>query len=1063
MKKILIYTVFILLSTGPLAAQELLSGSVSDAEGNPLPQTSVKLRGAGRTIRVTADGSFSLRRPDAPDSLLFTHVGYLDKVVPIDASTRSLPVVLEKDPGMLQEVEVNTGYYAVPRERATGSFTHIDNELLNRSVSPNILDRLEGITSGLLFDRSNLADEDINGKPQLRVRGLSTIEADSEPLIVVDNFPFEGDVNTIDPNDVESVTVLKDAAAASIWGARAGNGVIVITTKQGRYNQPARISFNSNINVVGKPDLFYSQEYLPAPTVMDIQKELFERGAYRENDLTFLPGYVELLIKQRDGLIDQAGFLAAENYMKQTDLRRQSLEYLYQPAINQQYALSVRGGSEKHSYSFSGGYNRNRSGTIGNGDNRFNISMQNSYRLREGLELTGSIWYTKQNRKLNGQGFIKTASIYESLVDANGNPRSIITHYRRSFHEAAPEAGLLDWLQRPLDEVNLNDQRDEAQTMRLNGGVNYTILPSLKAQLSYQYLVSDSRGYQYYDKDSYFVRNLVNRFTDAAGKRVIPYNGIMDYYTSTTGQSHSGRLQLNYDRNFGDKHVIAALVGTEVRQAIVQTRPGSRLYNFDADTWIGSVSFDYTTRYSVRPSGTSTIAPGGGSPDRTTNRFLSYFGNGSYSYLSKYTLSASLRWDGSNLLGVKANQRGTALWSIGGSWDISKENFYKADALPYLRLRATYGSAGNIDKTQSHYPTISMGTNSITLLSQANLTSPGNPSLRWERVNTFNIGLDWRSKNQRISGSVEYYNKWANRLLGTDLTDPTLGIPSNQSYKVNYGSMKTGGWDVQLNTRNLTGPLSWNTVAIFSSSRNRVTHLTRPVVRYAYEFVTDKIPEEGKSADLIYAIPWNGLSPENGLPIIYVDGMPTTEIGAYTGYVLGLEYDELVRAGVSVPPFFGSLRNDLEWRGLRLDFLITYKFGHVFRRTSMSPGDEYQTTSMPRIHTDYFDRWKKPGDERSTNVPAAVPRTELGLSDYYRYAAVLIEDGAAVRLQDVGLSYQFDVSHWGSSFLRSINLSVYARNLGILWRANDVGMDPEYPNADYPMPKSISFGIRFGM
>src|SRR5690606_13171068 len=260
--------------------------------------------------------------------------------------------------------------------------------------------------SGLLFDRSNLAGEDINGKPELRVRGLSTIEADSEPLIVVDNFPFEGDVNTIDPNDVESVTVLKDAAAASIWGARAGNGVIVITTKYGRYNQPSRISFNSNINVVSKPDLFYSQEYLPATTVMDIQRELFERGAYREDDRIYLPGYVELLIKQRDGLIGSDDFKALENTMKQTDLRSQSLQYLYQPALNQQYGLSVRGGSERYSYSFSGGYNRNRGVSVGNGDERINVGMQNSYKALEGLEITGAIWYTKQSGKNNGRGHL---------------------------------------------------------------------------------------------------------------------------------------------------------------------------------------------------------------------------------------------------------------------------------------------------------------------------------------------------------------------------------------------------------------------------------------------------------------------------------------------------------------------------------------------------------------------------------------------------------------------------------------------------------------------------------
>ena len=1050
------------LAITSISAQQPLVGHIMDPSGEPLPKASVRLASSGQIIRVSGDGSFTLRHSVLPDTVIVTHVGYITKKVPVAAGSDHLAVVLEADPGMLQEVTVNTGYYKVPKERATGSFTHIDNELLNRSVSPNILDRLEGVTSGLLFDRRNLTGEDINGKPELRVRGLSTIEANAEPLIVVDDFPFEGDVNTIDPNDVESVTVLKDAAAASIWGARAGNGVIVITTKQGRYNQPTQLSFNTNINMVEKPDLFYSQHYLPAPTVMDIQRELFERGAYRENDVTYLPGYVELLIKQRDGLISSQDFLAAEKSMRETDLRDQSLRYLYQSAVNQQYALSARGGSQRHSYSISGGYNRNRGASIGNADDRINISMQNSYRLRDGLEITGAIWYAKQHRKNNGQAYFKAASIYEGLVDADGNPRSIITSFRSAYHEKAEEMGLLDWMLRPVDEINLNDRRSNAQTLRLNGGVNYKVLPSLRAAFNYQYLTAKSGGFEHYDKESYFVRNLVNRFTDGSGGRIIPYNDIMDYSPSVDDHAHSGRLQINYDKSFAE-HTVSALAGSEIRQAVGQVDPGSRLYNFDRDTWIGTAHMDYTTRYPVRPSGSLTIANMTGLPNRTINRHLSYFGNGSYAYLNKYIISGSVRWDGSNLLGVKTNQRGTALWSVGGSWDLSNELFYKLRAVPYLRLRATYGSAGNIDKTQSHYPTISFATNAITQLKQANLVSPGNPSLRWERVNTLNVGVDWRSKQQRISGSFEFYNKWANHLLGTDLTDPTLGIPANQSYKINYGSMKTVGWDIQLSTRNLNGPVSWNSSMMLSYSYNKITHLTRPVLRYAFEFVTDAVPEVGKSVDILYATPWNGLSAENGLPILFIDGKSTTEIGAYRPYVLGLSYDELVRAGVSVPPYFGSLRNNVTWKGFKVDFLITYKFGHVFRRTSMSPGDEYLNVNPPRYHMDYFKRWEKPGDEQTTHVPAAIGVSELGLSDYYRYAAVLINKGDAIRLQDINVSYTLNRKAFGRLPFKSVALTLYARNLGILWRANKVGIDPEFPNADYPAPKSLALGIQISI
>src|SRR5690606_35119719 len=208
---------------------------------------------------------------------------------------------LETDASVLDEVVVNTGYYSVAKERATGSFTHVSQEMLDRSVGTNILQRLEGVTNGLQFDRNQLTGENTSGKPELRVRGLSTIEGNASPLIVVDNFPYENDISTLNPNDILEVTILKDAAAASIWGARAGNGVIVITTKKGTFNQRAKLSYNTNFNFSDKPDLYYNQGFLPSETVMRIQQELFERGVYPERPETKIPGYAELLIQRRDG------------------------------------------------------------------------------------------------------------------------------------------------------------------------------------------------------------------------------------------------------------------------------------------------------------------------------------------------------------------------------------------------------------------------------------------------------------------------------------------------------------------------------------------------------------------------------------------------------------------------------------------------------------------------------------------------------------------------------------------------------------------------------------------
>ncbi|WP_262249109.1 SusC/RagA family TonB-linked outer membrane protein [Parapedobacter soli] len=1060
---IYLITLLIIGNSTTAVAQEVLRGRVIGPSGEPLAGTSVLLIGSRRSVATDGAGNFSFAAANLPDSLLFSHVGYLpEKVFVAKTSSKSLDVRLYPDKNVLQEVEINTGYYTVPKERATGSFTHVDQALLNRSTSPNLLDRLEGIASGVLFDRRNLTGADVGGQPEIRVRGINTIESNSEPLIVIDNFPFEGDINSINPNDIESITVLKDAAASSIWGARAGNGVIVITTKQARYGQRIQLSINANTGVSERPDLFYSQQYLPSPTVMAIQKELFERGAYSENDLTRIPHYVELLIKRRDGLISDETFQTEEDYMRQTDLRQQFLDQMYDRAVNQQYSVNVRGGGDRHNYFISANHMQDRGTVKLSRESRTNIGVQNGFKLTDWLESGGALWYSNQRRHEGGGiQYDRAYDIYDGLLGRDGNPASISSMFRINYHEEAESTGLLDWVNRPLDELGLNERSHEDQALRLNGFANASIGNMFRVSATYQYTRSTGGNETYYDKDSYYVRDMVNKFTQPDGRRIIPHNAIMDYGAQQLGYTHAGRLQVNFRNTFGTGHELTALSGAEIRQATLVSKVGNIVYNFDTETWLGSTLFDHSQFYPLRPAGSgSMLIPAGDYvPNRTLNRNLSYFLNGSYVYSGRYTLSGSIRWDGSNLLGVKTNQKGTALWSVGGSWDIAREPFYKVTALPHLRLRATYGSAGNIDKSQSHYPTINVQTNGITNLRQSTLSSPGNPSLGWEQVNTANLGIDWAIKNQRISGSFEGYHKRATNLLGAMLTDPTLGIPSNSTFKTNYGNMEVVGYDLQVTSRNLTGRFGWNTTLLISGSRNRITYLDRSVQRNAMRYVTNYVPVEGMSRDIVYAMPWHGLDGSNGLPVVVVDGQRTTEAPAYRAFADNLPYDGLVKAGVDVPPVFGSLRNGFEWRGFSADFLLTFKFGHVFRRKSIASGQEY-VTFAPQYHMDYFKRWQKAGDEARTVVPAWQENYDFYLWQYYTYSEALVTKGDIIKLQDVSLRYRFNQRNDKRVWLEDWSVYAYFRNFGTVWRANKQGIDSDYPNTDYPAPLHISFGIQ---
>jgi len=531
----------------------------------------------------------------------------------------------------------------------------------------------------------------------------------------------------------------------------------------------------------------------------------------------------------------------------------------------------------------------------------------------------------------------------------------------------------------------------------------------------------------------------------------------MEFGPPSSHQTHLCRAQINFIKACHADHHVAALGGAEIRQRILEVLPATRFYAYDHDIGTGRADLDFRTSFPVRPQYTSRI-PGVTTnsvlaPNRSTDRFLSYFGNASYTFKTRYVLSGSMRWDGSNLLGVKTNQRGTALWSVGGSWELSKESFFRINWLPYLRLRTTYGSAGNIDKSQSHYPTISVGTNSLTGLRQSSLQHPGNPSLRWEQVNTFNVGLDWRLFNNRISGSAEYYSKNAKHLLGDNLMDPTLGVTG--TYKVNYATLNTQGLDVQINSENLKGVFAWTTNALFSYIYNRITSIDVPEPTYDNNYVTTTIREANRSIDHIYAYPWYGLNPQTGYPLIYINGEVSDD---YVSYHRNIQKEELVSAGVTVPPYFGSLQNTFKWKELSLSILITFKAGHVFRRSSIGPGQEY-VTSAPVYHMDYFKRWQKPGDELHTDVPAwaetTAPNQRFGL---YQGSEALITSGSHVRMQDISLSYAFETANW--QYVKGCRIYAYARNLGLLWKANDNGLDPDYAQSDYVAPKTVAVGIQ---
>lgn len=1038
-----------ILTEGRDSLLTMITGKVTDAAGAPLVGATVLVKGTGRGGVTNEEGRFTLRQLNAGSSLLISFAGYQSSQVKV-SSQAELNVQLERNIIDIAGVSVvSTGYQFIPKERATGSFVKLGNDLLNRKVSTGILDRLDGVSSGVLFDRRDPAN------PKIQIRGLYTLtSAIAQPLIVVDNFPYEGDINNINPNDVESITILKDAAAASIWGARAGNGVIVISTKKGSFEQHPVISFNSNLTILDKPDLF-SLPQIPASDFIDLERFLFDKGFYNaalNSPRRPLTPVVELLAKQRNGEITPAEADAAINALRQVDVRNDFKKYIYRKGFNQQYAASISGGGKNVKYFFSTGFDRNLSVLRGNDYRRITIRSDNTIRPFKGLELLAGLQYTQADQSTNSLGgygsvnyrlLTRALPPYARFADEHGNPLTIDNKYRRTFIDTAGNGMLLDWNYRPLEELSFNDNTTDSRLLLANFGVKYDIFSSLNAEVRYQYQRTDDNSREYHDERSFYTRDLINRFTQlSSGAPVypVPRGGILDL-SNTNQESHMVRGQLNFDHEWRNKHELVAIAGAELRQ---KKTVGNSYRVYGSDNHTGSANVDYVNIYPLTTGGMDII-PTFADFTGLLDRFVSLYINAAYTYDERYTISASARKDASNLFGVETNRKGVPLWSSGIGWKISNERFYNSSLLPYLNLRITYGTSGNVNNgitaltTIERRPASSQNTN----IPYAAIVNIANPNLRWERVKILNIGLDFALRNNRLSGSVEFYRKQSTDVIGLELPEPTTGVGAMQT---NSADVRGKGIEVQLHSQNTTGgAFKWQTSFVLNYADYKVG-------RYLLTIPTNGFIDNGSAINplpgynpyLVVSYRWAGLDPATGDPQGYVDGHVSKDYQALSQRPI----TEQVIHGPALPPVSGNLLNTFTWKGISLSANITYKLGYYFRRNTIS----YTTLFASGTgHSDYLKRWRQPGDEQFTNVPSMIyPNPTSQRDDFYINSDINVEKGDHIRLVDLRLSYRY----------RKYQVYTYMTNLNaLIWKANKAGLDPDAPSG-LRQPRTIAFGVK---
>lgn len=1055
----------LLLPTATLAQNATkIHGTVKDSTGVPISAATIRALATNHVAFSKSDGSFSIETlPN--DTLVVTNTNYYTVQL---AASPEMTIVLFPDIPAMEGVTVNTGYQRIAPNRLIGSASVVDNKALNRQMSPNVLSRLEGAVPGINFNIGKRGNNVTETKTNISIRGLGTINGPLDPVIVIDNFIYEGDIENINPNDVESITVLKDASATSIYGVRGGNGVIVITTKKGRFNQKITSEFSSTVTLTDKPGLNYSKQ-MSSSDYIAVESFLFNKG-YFENAISDpqqpLTPAVKIFQNRYLGLISAADSTRQINALIAGDLRKDLLKSVYRKALLQQYSLNLRGGSNTHAWLIGVAQNFGKS-ELNDPSQKTNIRIENIYRPLKYLEFTAAAYYTASTSetgamKISTNVGSRLSVPYLSLFDDAGNALPIEIRYRKEFLDTLGQGLLKDWNYYPLENYRLYRSKMSTEDYIARTGAALRLSPWLELRADYQY----QKQQVYYKKtateNSYYARDLINRFSQLNLAEhnvtlIVPEGGILSESRLNT-RSQNFRSSYSVNRDW-QAHNITSVGGFEIRE-VTSGGGGYTLYGYKNNPQ-STIPVDFARSYPTLTNGMYEYIPGAPYPQTVTiNRFVSLYGNLAYTYKYRYFVSGSARKDGSNIFGLAANDKWKPLWSIAGGWLLSSESFWNQSLLSQLKLRISYGTSGNVDMSRSPIPVAFFNTNPVTGFETARITTINNPSLKWEQVDQTNIGVDFALYNKKISGTIEYYLKSGKDLYGQTPYDYTTWGYQTEIVR-NVANMKGRGIDFSVNARIIDKAIQWDIQYLLSYNSSETTkYYSKNAANIFYQMGSENLitPMIGKPLYGIVAYTWAGLDAK-GNPQGVLNDQPSINYSSIRNDASskGDSSSSIKFIGSSVPTIFGALSNEFTWHKFSISFNLMYRLGYYFRKSSIQYG---ALINEGAGHGDYSRRWLQSGDEIKTTVPSFVYVDDPNFTyrdNFYRLSEINALKGDHIRLHYVNLRYVAKLKQ--STHLSDFQFGFNVSNVGILWRANKEKLDPDYPNS-IPPGRSYSFSVK---
>ena len=1081
--------------TSAFAASRQVQGVVISSEDNmPLIGASVYIKAEdlskdGNSPTITGvitdiDGKFNISVPEGVTRLFCSYVGHEVQELKLVPGKDQYEITLFPSAQMLDAVVV-TGYQTVERRKLTAAVGKLN-------ISDETIGAVKSIDQALAGQIAGLSVTSTSGAPgapaKIRIRGTSSLNGTQDPLWVLDGIPLEGtdvpqsnvlnDVSNIqqssiaglNPADIENITVLKDAAATAIYGARAANVVIVITTKKGKVGKPV-INFSSKFTYM--PTLSTNRlNMLNSQEKVDLELELLRSNfAYGDNK-----GGVSKIISGY-GLTDayKKGGWSALTPEAQTDISRLRNtetdwgDILFRDAFNQEYSLSLSGGNERVTYYTSIGYYQENGNVKGVGLDRLNIVAKTSYKVNRMLKFGVSLFVNRRNNKtyltdtyglVNPVYYSRKANPYYQPFDANGN-------YVYDFdvqNNSDTDLGFNIFEER---KNTSNEETINALSSIFDAELRFNDKLKFTTQLGLQ--LDKASKEQIADKESFSMRIIRknSKYWDSASqsnKYFIPDGGVHKAYENTNSQI-TWKAMGEYRDSFNDIHELEVMVGTELRKTWYETL-FSAGYGFDRQTLTTKpVVFPDEDRARQFPLHQKTYKE---------NAYVSFFSTASYSLMNRYTFGGSIRFDGSDLFGVDKKYRYLPLYSVSGLWRLSNEPFMQGTRkwMDNLAFRVSYGIQGNIDKNTSPFLLGKYIVDNILpggSEHMIDINSAPNKKLRWEKTQSVNVGLDFSVLNQAINLSVDYYYRKGTDLIGKQMLPLETGFVSTN---INWASMVNKGVEVSLSTRNVaTKNFSWYTNLNFAYNNNKVLREAIPEAQ--------TIPgREGYPVDAIFAIKTAGLD-EEGYPLFYdKEGKKVTLKELYRlqdPFGLGFTVNSDVTPaeersfysyiGSQDTPYTGGLINTFSYKNWELTANLSFNLGGYVRTTP-----SYNFINFDRgqnVNSDILDRWTP--ENTDGRLPALIT-SEKRADEYYWYDQkseiyknldIWVKKLNYFRLQNLRLGYRLPEKMTKSLGMGSASVAIEGRNLLVFGSSYKNFLDPESMYNPYapPIPKSITFSL----